>query len=76
MRNRALTFRDRSETKEEKEAWGEVVAWFNSFLKPKYRITTRFGAIGLPVGVRKINEVFNIPADEGILIQVQENKKN
>lgn len=50
MRNRAITFRDKSETIEKKEAWDEVVKWFNSFLKEEYRCTTKNGAIGLYVG--------------------------
>lgn len=58
MRNRAITFKDKSETKEQKEAWDEVISWFDSFLKPEYRILTKFGAIGLTFGFRKLSEIF------------------
>jgi len=64
MRNRALLFKDRSKTVEEKQAWGEVVKWLNSFLKPEYRIFTRAGAIGLPVGMHKVDEIFRLPAED------------
>ena len=69
MRNRALTFRDGAKTIEEKKAWDEVVKWFNSFLKPEYRIFTRNGAIGLPIGIHKIEEIFNIPGEEYLTVE-------
>ena len=31
LRARAITFRSKSETIEEKEAWDKVVSWFDSF---------------------------------------------
>jgi len=65
MRNRAITFKSRSETKEKEEAWDEVISWFDSFLKPEYRILTKSGAIGLPFGFRKLKEVFGDCPEEG-----------
>jgi hypothetical protein len=64
MRNRALTFKDRADTPEKREAWAEVVTWMDSFLRPEYRILTKNGAIGLPVGLRKIDEVFRLPSED------------
>ena len=64
MRNRAITFHDRAETKEQEEAWDEVISWLNSFLNPKYRITTKAGAIGLKAGMHKIEEVFRLKEDD------------
>jgi hypothetical protein len=49
LRNRALSFKENAETKEQEEAWDEVVAWFNSFIDPKYRGKTKFGAIAADV---------------------------
>lgn len=58
MRNRAITFKNKAESKEQEEAWDEVISWFDSFLKPEYRILTNYGAIGLPFGFRRLKEVF------------------
>jgi hypothetical protein len=61
MRNRALTFRERAKTTEEEAAWGTVIRWLNSFLKPEYRVFTKNGAIGLPIGPDKIEDLLRIP---------------
>ncbi len=45
-KQRAEQFRDRSQTDEQRQAWSEVVSWFNSILKDN-RIITPTGAIGL-----------------------------
>lgn len=49
LRNRASTFKEKAETKEKQEAWEEVEAWFDSFIDPKYRGKTNFGAIACDV---------------------------
>jgi hypothetical protein len=68
MARRALKFKDEAKTDEERGAWSEVVDWLNSFLKPEYRITTRQGAIGLPVGIHKIEEVFRLAGEDDAVI--------
>ena len=45
-RKRAAKFRDCSQSKQEKEAWAQVVNWFDSILN--MRLVNGKGAIGLP----------------------------
>jgi hypothetical protein len=37
MRARAITFQNKAETIEEKEAWNKVVSWFDSFYNEENR---------------------------------------
>ena len=79
MLNRAVVFRDKSKTKEERAAWNEVIIWFNSFLKPEFRVFTKSGAIGLNIKNKDIPKILNgisITTDEEHIILLMSHIKS
>jgi len=59
LRNKANDYYDLAKTKEEKEAWGMVVCWFESFLSPEFRVFTKTKAIGLKIDIRKMSRILD-----------------
>lgn len=57
LRARAITFRDEAGNKEAKEAWSDVVNWFDSFFKPRDRTLSRKGAICLNHKDADVNKI-------------------
>lgn len=79
MLNRAIVFRDKAKTKEQREAWNEVIVWLNSFLNPKFRIFTKSGAIGLNIKNSDIPKILNdisIVTDEEHIISLVRHIRN
>lgn len=57
MRRRAITFMDEANTKEKREAWTDVVRWFDSFFKPKDRCLSSTGCICLTHKDKDVNKI-------------------
>jgi len=59
MRERSMKFFNESKTKEEKEAWGMVICWLESFLSPCNREFTNNKAIGLRIDIREMSRIID-----------------
>ena len=57
LRARAMTFRDEANTKEKREAWADVVRWFDSFFKPEDRCLSHTRCICLNHKDKDINKI-------------------
>lgn len=64
LRRRAITFRDEANTKEKRDAWTDVVNWFDSFFKPEDRCLSLKGIICLNHKNKDINKIKLINQEE------------
>lgn len=57
LKVRADTFKQRSSTPEQRDAWGNVVSWLDTIMSPCYRTLTKNGAIGLVIEAEDIDNI-------------------
>lgn len=55
--NRAITFREESNTKEKYDAWNDVVTWLESFYGCHNRILNKNGAICLKIRNKDVDKI-------------------